>query len=576
MGSKSSTTTTNQNQQATTVPQTPTYAADPVKNYFAGVGNYQQADPYSFVTPVNSLQTDAYQRADGLFQTSGLYDSAANATQGVINSNPTAQTASQTMGQIGNLGNAAQVAAPQLGQAAQATAANAGTAQGVNLGGYNAANLGPAAQAGNVSLDPNAAQAQSQSLLDNLQAYQNPYTQQVVDTTLADMDDNAGRVRAAQQADAARGGAFGGSRYGIAQAATESELARARASAAANLRSNAFNTAAGLSGQDTDRRQQTGMFNTAAQNQRTEYGAGLNAANQQFNAGQNNQYGLARFGAQNDAARYGADANNQASLFNAGSANDFALANSGYQQQTGLANMGAQNQFSLAGADLAQQANLANMQAQNTYGLAGFDAANQMNQFNAGQSNNMSQFNTGQMNDMQMQQRQQQLQAAGLLGDLGTAYGNNYRADLGTQLDLGNSLYNMENIYNQAPLTQLQNVGNLLNPGMIGTVSGNTTTGQMSGVDKTTQSGGLLEMMIKASAQAASAAAMASDRRVKRDIERLGEDPDGLGGYRFNYIWDEPGTAPRYGVMADEVAEIRPWALGPVVEGVQFVNYGEL
>jgi hypothetical protein len=63
---------------------------------------------------------------------------------------------------------------------------------------------------------------------------------------------------------------------------------------------------------------------------------------------------------------------------------------------------------------------------------------------------------------------------------------------------------------------------------------------------------------------------------VKRDIVRLGEDPDGLGAYRFNYAWDEPEAEPRYGVMADEVAELRPWALGPVVGGVQTVDYGAL
>ena len=73
-----------------------------------------------------------------------------------------------------------------------------------------------------------------------------------------------------------------------------------------------------------------------------------------------------------------------------------------------------------------------------------------------------------------------------------------------------------------------------------------------------------------------SAAIMASERRVKRDIELLGREPDSLGVYRFNYIWDEPGETPRYGVMADEVEQLRPWALGPVMNGIQTVNYGAL
>lgn len=72
---------------------------------------------------------------------------------------------------------------------------------------------------------------------------------------------------------------------------------------------------------------------------------------------------------------------------------------------------------------------------------------------------------------------------------------------------------------------------------------------------------------------ALSAASLFSDRRLKRDIEKLGEMEDGLGWYKFRYLWDD---APRQGVMADEVAELRPWALGPQVEGYATVNMGLL
>jgi hypothetical protein len=64
-----------------------------------------------------------------------------------------------------------------------------------------------------------------------------------------------------------------------------------------------------------------------------------------------------------------------------------------------------------------------------------------------------------------------------------------------------------------------------------------------------------------------------SDSRLKYDIEKIGEEADGLGRYRYRYLWDE---TPREGVMADEVAELRPWALGPVVNGFATVNYGAL
>lgn len=69
-----------------------------------------------------------------------------------------------------------------------------------------------------------------------------------------------------------------------------------------------------------------------------------------------------------------------------------------------------------------------------------------------------------------------------------------------------------------------------------------------------------------------SAAAMFSDRRLKTDIRKIGEYADGLGRYVWTYIWGERAE----GVMADEVAELRPWALGPQVAGYATVDYGRL
>lgn len=64
-----------------------------------------------------------------------------------------------------------------------------------------------------------------------------------------------------------------------------------------------------------------------------------------------------------------------------------------------------------------------------------------------------------------------------------------------------------------------------------------------------------------------------SDRRLKRDIVLLDRAADGLGLYAFRMV-DE--TTRRIGVMADEVARLRPWALGPVVGGFATVRYGEI
>lgn len=68
-------------------------------------------------------------------------------------------------------------------------------------------------------------------------------------------------------------------------------------------------------------------------------------------------------------------------------------------------------------------------------------------------------------------------------------------------------------------------------------------------------------------------ASLFSDRRLKRGIRRIGSWADGLGLYVWRYVWGGP---PAIGVMADEVARLRPWALGPVIGGYATVDYPAL
>lgn len=68
-----------------------------------------------------------------------------------------------------------------------------------------------------------------------------------------------------------------------------------------------------------------------------------------------------------------------------------------------------------------------------------------------------------------------------------------------------------------------------------------------------------------------SAAIMASDRRLKADIERIAEI-NGMGVYRFRYL----GSAdPQVGLMADEVEQVKPGAVIRGVDGYASVNYEE-
>jgi hypothetical protein len=78
----------------------------------------------------------------------------------------------------------------------------------------------------------------------------------------------------------------------------------------------------------------------------------------------------------------------------------------------------------------------------------------------------------------------------------------------------------------------------------------NTVLGAAAGVGAAYATGGL---------------SLASDRRLKKDIQKIGEMSDGLGVYQYEYVW---GGGTRIGVMADEVLKLRPHAY------VQMGDYG--
>jgi len=67
-----------------------------------------------------------------------------------------------------------------------------------------------------------------------------------------------------------------------------------------------------------------------------------------------------------------------------------------------------------------------------------------------------------------------------------------------------------------------------------------------------------------------------SDRRLKKDVALIGREADGLGRYRFRYVWEAPDAPEREGVMAQEVATLRPEALVRHDSGFLAVDYGRL
>ena len=141
--------------------------------------------------------------------------------------------------------------------------------------------------------------AQAQQAAGGIETYMNPYTQQVIDTSMADLE----RQRQMQmnqlgaQATAAR--AFGGSRQGIAEAETNRAFAQQGGQLAAGLRQQGFQTALGAAQQDVANQLQAALANQAAQNAQQQFAQNLGLTSQTANQQAGLQGAQLRLGAAN-------------------------------------------------------------------------------------------------------------------------------------------------------------------------------------------------------------------------------------------------------------------------------------
>jgi hypothetical protein len=154
--------------------------------------------------------------------------------------------------------------------------------------------------------------------------------------------------------------------------------------------------------------------------------------------------------------------------------------------------------------------------------------------------------------------------AASSIAGIGSNYGNsaanlgqNYgNAVTGINAGMGGAIQNGANgTANGAILGGLANAGMYNN---IGSALGNLGSSIFAPSTGTTGSIGL------------------SDRRLKTNIVKIGEDADGLGRYEWNWKADPNGERVR-GVIADEVKALRPWAyVENFRNGYDGVNYATL
>jgi hypothetical protein len=97
-----------------------------------------------------------------------------------------------------------------------------------------------------------------------ISTYMNPYTQDVINTSMTDLERQRQMQMNQLGAQASAAGAFGGSRQGVAEALTNEAFARQGGQLAAGLRQQGFNTALGASQQDVANMLQSALANQSA------------------------------------------------------------------------------------------------------------------------------------------------------------------------------------------------------------------------------------------------------------------------------------------------------------------------
>lgn len=232
---------------------------------FVGVPEYWTREPVK--KPIVALYNQNYARATQIADpVSALYRGE--------------RVADLTSGQRQAYGMVSDIAAGRTG-ADTLDQAKAGYSNLMNYAPAQIATPG-AVQAGSVSASPIAAGMLRDT---DLSAYMNPYTQNVIDTSLAGLSRARDVQRVADNQSATRANAFGGSRQGVADSLTNEAYLRNVSSTSANLRNAGYDKAVSAAIADLDRALGANQFNSgqAYDAQKTNVANRLTA--DQFNTG---------------------------------------------------------------------------------------------------------------------------------------------------------------------------------------------------------------------------------------------------------------------------------------------------
>ncbi len=173
--------------------------------------------------------------------------------------------------QTGGFGGGDQLAG--MGQPIGATAPSYGAAPNVYeqssqglTGAFNTAYGGLAQNFLNPSgYDPSFV-GQPGSIQGGIEGYMNPYTDQVINRTMDDMERMRGIQQVGIEGSAAQAEAFGGSRQGLVESELNRNFMQQTGDMSANMRNLAYGQAANLSGQDISNMMTSGFANQNAAN----------------------------------------------------------------------------------------------------------------------------------------------------------------------------------------------------------------------------------------------------------------------------------------------------------------------
>jgi hypothetical protein len=316
--------------QTTTIdPRLMNYAYDTLNNFdtmYGGVRNrFTQNPPSTYVagfSPDTQKAQDmtrsfaAGATANDMRNLAGVMGTYRTSAAGLTD--PNSATNAAVTSAMGTMGQLSQRQAPQFA-AYQTLTGDQAAAQSMQAAQMQAAQM-QAAQVGDVA---NIAARQG---ADYMNSYMNPYLQQVVDTSLADYDVGVDRQSAQNRARRDAGSAFG-DRAAIADAVFSADSNRGRGSLSANLRSDAFNTAANFGMQDSSRFLEADRSNQQVALQRAMENARLQQAAAEANARMQQEAYQANAGFTQDASSSNARMAQETAFKNTDISNQFKLTN---------------------------------------------------------------------------------------------------------------------------------------------------------------------------------------------------------------------------------------------------------